>query len=149
MQCELCGKGKAEFSALIEGVELKVCNSCLKYGHRLIKPVSSTVNTLRKEEKEIDEEVIVDNFAEIIKKKREELNMTQEEFAKKLNEKISTIQAMESGRIKPTIETAKKLQKILKINLIKKIKTEKIVTKKSETSFTIGDILKTFKKEKG
>lgn len=140
MQCELCGRKEAEFSALIEGVELQVCESCAKHGQILKKPVFVGKKKINAEEPEF---VIVDNFAEIIKRKRESMGFNQEDFAKKVNQKLSLMQNIESGHIKPTIEVAKKLEKILGIKLVKELKFEKIsLGKKSEEGFTIGDLIK-------
>jgi len=140
MQCELCGKKEAEFSALIEGVELKVCSSCAKHGQVLKKPAYAENRKVRVE---LPEFVIVENFAEIIKKKRESMNLTQEDFAKKVNQKLSLMQNIESGHIKPTIDVAKKLEKILGIKLVKELKFEKVdLGKKSSEGLTIGDLIK-------
>ena len=140
MQCELCGRKEAGFSALIEGVELQVCESCAKHGQILKKPVFAGS---KKEEIELPEIAIVDNFAEIIKKKRESIGLNQEDFAKKVNQKLSLMQNIESGHIRPTLEVAKKLEKILGIKLLKVMKPEKITLgKKSEQGLTIGDLIK-------
>ena len=50
----------------------------------------------------------------LIKEKRECLNLTQKELAKKVNKSIKTIQAIEQGRRKPG--------QILTINLFKVLK---------------------------
>jgi len=141
MQCELCGKIDKTFPVLIEGVELNVCSMCAKHGKILKKPVIA-----KKKEKivaEEQEEEIVKNYAELIKKKREEMNLTQEEFAKKLNERLSVMQNIENGSLKPSIEMARKFERVLGLKLIEQIKTQKIsFGKMSSEKLTIGDILR-------
>ena len=140
MQCELCGKKEAEFSALIEGVELQVCEGCARHGQVLKKPVYEERKQFRAEEPEL---VIVEDYASLIKNKRESMGLNQEDFAKKLNQRLSLMQSIESGHIKPTIEVARKLEKILGIKLIKELKFEKAdIGKKSSDLLTIGDIIK-------
>jgi len=141
MQCELCGRKEAEFSALIEGVELQVCESCAKHGQILKKPVFA--EKARKPAEEEPETVVVDNFAELVKRKRESMGLNQEDFSRSVNIKHSLFQNIESGHTKPTLDVAKKLEKIIGMRLTKELKPEKIsLGKKSESSFTIGDLIK-------
>jgi len=71
------------------------------------------------------------------------LRLKQEEFAKKLNEKESLIQKIESGHFEPSIGLAKKIGRFLKIKLVEEYEEvhEKQVRSKTG-SFTIGDIIK-------
>ena len=71
--------------------------------------------------------------------------MTQEDLAKSLAEKSSTIMNIESGRLKPTLKLAKKLEVFLNIEIISKDITitggnKKIDFKKD--NLTIGDLLR-------
>ncbi|TKJ17361.1 TIGR00270 family protein [Candidatus Woesearchaeota archaeon B3_Woes] len=145
--CDMCGKETRLRAALIEGTELNVCEKCGKFGKTIRKNnyIHQTKKT-RIKEKEIEEEVIeriVKDYGNLIKDAREKINLKQEDFAKKINEKVSLIHNIESGHHEPNIKLAQKIEKFLKIKLIEEGKLEKteLKTTKSET-LTIGDLIK-------
>lgn len=138
----MCGKETMLFKAIIEGSELNVCKSCGGFGR-----VMRTFKPRFEQKKEPKKEIInslVPNFAQLIKQSREKRNMTQEEFAKLLNEKSSILQKIETGHFIPTLDTAKKFERLLKIKLVETIEEAKIddVKKTKSDVLTIGDIIK-------
>lgn len=141
MECEMCGKN-ANQKAKVEGVLLNVCSICAKFGNKVTEhnfPSNKSFN--KREEDGI--EVIVPNYNEIIKKKREKLNLTHEELSKKLNEKESVILQIESKKFEPSLKLARKIQKYLKIRLIEYEKEiEEIPLAKKTSGLTIGDMIK-------
>jgi putative transcription factor len=152
MNCEMCGKSGKLFRANIEGAELTVCENCAKFG-KVIAPVRQDAarepvkfpgfrGISREPEKETVQ-IIAKDYAEKIKKKRESLGLKQEEFAKKINEKESLVQNIESGHFEPSIDLAKKIEGFLRIVLIEDYEEGKEDFKavKSDT-FTIGDFIK-------
>jgi len=66
------------------------------------------------------DEEIIENWGEVIRKARQKAGLTIEQLASRIMEKGNYMHAIESGRIMPTLETAKKIQKELKIILIEK-----------------------------
>ncbi len=140
--CELCGKQAVLVRADIEGIELEVCQQCGSFGkvtelkHAPIKK-STPLQELE------PTEVIVSDFSLIIRNAREKLKLTQEEFAKKVNEKESIIHKIETGAFKPSIPLARRLEKILWIKLIE-VGEEEILpqAKKTTGTVTIGDVIK-------
>ena len=147
----MCGGEGKLYKTIIEGAELNVCTDCSKFGKviAIIKeePSEEIKKSARQEpEKEILE-VVVENFSDIIKKKREQLNLTQKDFAKKLNEKESIIHKIEIGNFIPQLGLVKKFGKILRIKLIQQHEEshEKPVEPKID-SLTIGDFIKVKKK---
>lgn len=94
----------------------------------------------RKEEKT---ELFVENYAEIIKKKREFMGMTQRDFANKISEKETTVHKIETGTFSPPISLAKKLEKALGIKLIEEYEEMHGASKgKKIEGFTLGDFIK-------
>ena len=152
----MCGSSGKLYKAIVEGAELTVCHDCSKFGRvtgvikqevsRKSKPKIDATYENKEPQKEIMQ-IIVGNYAEKIKRKRESLGLKQEEFAKKINEKESLIQKIESGHFEPSIELAKKIEKFLRIKLIEEHEEKHEKQTKSKTdSFTIGDLIKIKKK---
>ncbi|MBI5065040.1 TIGR00270 family protein [Candidatus Woesearchaeota archaeon] len=141
--CELCGRDSRLYKAKVEGTELNVCEACGKFG-TVYRPVETPKQVSRpvKAKPEVIE-VIVSDYSEIIRKAREKLGLNQEDFAKKLNEKESFIQKVESGHIEPAIEIARKFEKLLNVILVEEASTNVLSAKKQHSGpLTIGDIVK-------
>jgi len=145
MNCELCGKDTSLVKADIEGTILDVCTTCGAFGN-IVK--LQTPHLLRKRPTRLPKELqstetVVSNFAQIIKSAREQKKLTQKIFAKKLNEKESVVHKIETGSLTPSIELARKLERILHIILIETIKESPLENKKEKSgAMTIGDIIK-------
>lgn len=151
----MCGKEINEFyRARIEGTILNVCKNCASYGKivEAVKSKGEVIEIKKKTEKPPEPEIIetlVEDFPQRIKNKREKLGLKQEEFAKKINEKESIIQKIESGHFTPSLKLAKKLERFLEIKLIEEIEDVKgmAIPKGSSESFTLGDFVR-YKKQK-
>jgi putative transcription factor len=151
MNCEMCGKDGPLFTTLVEGITLKLCKNCSSMGKVLSGPVP--VMTKAKPGKPVaaprvqePETVLtlVDDHAARIRKARERLGLTQKEFALKLNEKESVISKLESGTLEPSLDMARKLERLLHIRLVEEQEQEKAVRGQAASSgtMTIGDMLK-------
>jgi len=150
----MCGKELEEhYRARIEGTVLNVCRSCASYGEVLQQIKTEVKKELKKEpvqkpaEPVILEE-LVEGYAEKIKNKREKLGLTQEELAKKINEKESILQKIESGHFTPSVELAKKFERFMGIKIIEEVEDAKVVVsrKGSSEGFSLGDFVKVRKK---
>ena len=148
-QCEMCGKETNLVKADVEGVELNVCSACSKYGTVKKKFSSHTGprgksnfkhKQFRKEKPELR---IVHNYSSLIRSTREAKSMTQEDFAKLLNERESVVAKWESGNLRPNLNVARKLERKLGVVLIENDKksTDKVELKKKKDSFTLGDFI--------
>jgi putative transcription factor len=142
----MCGKDNADYKAIIEGTELSVCSKCSKHGKVLRQPQivvkKKEFQRFKKEEQPEIVVKIIPDYGSKIRKARTKKNMTQEEFAKKLNIKESLLTKIENSALKPSLPLAQKLEKVLKIRLIEEIEEEKLKIKKSETeAVTVGDLI--------
>ena len=160
MLCEICGKYIVEGKkVMVEGSNIITCESCASYG-KIVSEIKRK-ETRKKDDKiesrpfEVDfdveiQEEIVDNYQEIIKKARESRNMKQEDLAKMINEPVSMIHRIESGRMEPSLGVVKKIQRKLNIKLIKKPEAESTNLKKVEfpKEITLGDLVVVKKKKK-
>ncbi len=145
MECEMCGSKNAEFRALVEEIPLNVCIKCSKHGKVLgsAKIIKKELAVKKiKHVKEEPQESIVQNYSVIIRTTREKLKLSQEDFAKKINEKLSLIHNMERGKIAPSIDLARKLEKLLKIKLVEIYKEEDFKSSQKSEKYTIGDFIK-------
>jgi putative transcription factor len=152
MPCEMCGAQGNTFKANIEGAELVVCQGCAKYG-KIISRVKAPVKgkksvRVQQQEQPIEKlkseiiQVIVDDYAEIIRKARGKLGLKQKEFALKIAEKESLVQNIESAKLIPSINLARKLERFLKIKLVDRHEeTHDKKYKSSKVALTIGDML--------
>jgi putative transcription factor len=148
----MCGKETVLFKTNVEGSILNLCKECSKFGKvvsvvkekevRVRKPASNSLSRAKTKEQE-SILVIVPGYGDIIKKKREQLGIKQEDFAKKINEKKALIHKIEINQFEPSVDLARKIEKSLHIKLIEQqeLKPEKVEKTKSD-SFTIGDFIK-------
>ncbi|MBD3319404.1 TIGR00270 family protein [Candidatus Woesearchaeota archaeon] len=141
-RCEMCGSDNAHLDCLVEGVKLRVCKSCSSFGKVLAAP-----KPIKKKQPRLQEDVpelrVVFDAAARIRTIREQLGLTQKEFAAQISERESIVHKLESKGFCPSLSLAKKLEKKFKVRLTEP--DEKITpdaSKKSSGSFTLGDYIK-------
>ena len=146
MICDMCGSPGKLFKTIVEGTELSVCEECSRFGKvmGIVEQSIARVQETKSKEPETELiEILVEDYAEKIRKKRESLGLNQEEFAKKLNEKESLIQKIEAGHFEPSIGLAKRIGKVLQLRLVDEYEEKHAGQKGSKTdAFTIGDFIK-------
>jgi len=147
MNCHICGKNAPLVLAIVEAVELEVCSECSKFGKVIHRPAPAQLQKLKpvpRPKQDLPEEVIVADYAERIRKRREQLGLTQEQFARKLAERESAIQKIEAGTIEPSIPTARKIEQHLHIVLVEEPEPAMFIPAKKDTSsaMTLGDLIK-------
>jgi putative transcription factor len=145
MSCELCGKpifGKS-IRIWIEGSQLMVCPQCSRYGS-VVKPKNVTRSQQVAKRKELsmgfEGIVLVGNYNVLIRQARENMGLTQADLAKLIGEKESVVRRLESGRMAPTLELARKIEKVLKIKLYDEIRQEQEPPKPQGFQLTLGDV---------
>ncbi len=167
-ECPLCG-GLIwkSVKVVIEGVKMSVCQSCsqgvevvrekkVKRTYLAQKPPIRPQYSQKSKKATLLEptEELVPDFNTRIRKKRSQLRLTQEEFSQKLNEKPSLIRRIETGKARPTIKLAKKIESVYGIKLLEKsseindtlVNTKYLKKKSSGTS--LGDIAFIKKRDK-
>ena len=152
MQCDMCGADSFLSLTKVEGTTLKLCKNCSKYGTVIRKiypeekkePLAS-VKFVKKTDVDEMEQMIVSDYAEVIKKAREKKGIKQEDFAKEINEKESVIHHLETAKMKPNITLAKKLEHFLGITLIEEVELQdhrNFSSNKKAEILTLGDVIK-------
>jgi putative transcription factor len=162
--CEMCGKEYPTLrSVKVEGTVLMVCASCSRFGEgvqpqqRQQEAPTPVVERLvlrekRMQERDIyqsaGEEVIVEDFPLRVRQRRESLGWSQEELAKRLNERKSIIQKVETGTMTPGDKLVKKLEGTLGIRLKEKVASLGVsqVKRGESRGVTLGDLV-SFEKE--
>ncbi len=151
MMCDLCGKSVDALSkTLVEGVAMDVCSPCTKYGKVLSPPAATkqqkTARNELHETPELSEDHLVQDYNLILKKAREKLSMTQEDFAKHINERISIVQKVERKEFEPTIASARRWEKVLHVKFVEKgspaSEESSLAHAASKEGLTLGDFMR-------
>lgn len=89
----------------------------------------------------IDDMELIEDYAKAIRAARQRKRLSQEELAQKIGERISTLQSIESGRLKPTGKTIRGLERELEISLLEPVGTApiKVSRGKGGAGPTLGD----------
>ena len=73
--------------------------------------------------------------------------MSQEDFAKFLNERVSVIQKWEANSLKPRIDIARQLERKLSVRLVIRDQIKKVELKHEKSDeLTLGDFVKVRKR---
>ena len=160
MNCDICGReivGQA-FKVKVEGAKMLVCRNCQALGKPYQedpapqRPRSSSAGYARLPRlperkpaelpKEIQELDIAENFSDLVRKRRMKLGWSQGDLARKVKEKLSVIQKIETGKITPDTQLCRQLQHELKIKLLVPRKEAPAPKTATPAEVTLGDIVK-------
>ena len=169
LRCEVCGRrinGKSS-NVIIEGAKLTVCIACAKLGKPYYEepkpkmgvprlkatPMPLRVQTKKPQAPTVDTSLeLVENFDVKIRQAREKLGLSHEELGKRINEKVSLLRKIETGKMTPDNRLATILEHALKIKLIVPAKEEKVpqikMVKTTGRELTLGDLVQLDKKGK-
>ena len=169
--CELCGrnmKGHGR-NVTVEGANMSVCPQCAtRFGSQPAStgsrppsvprtrpswvggPEKSTPTQPRRSSAPkpkprsgvlIDDMELIEDYDKAIRAARQKKHLSQEELAQKIGERISTLQSIESGRLKPIGKTIRGLERELEISLLEPVGTAPIKVSKGKTGAgpTLGD----------
>lgn len=169
MHCEVCGRKiyGSSYKVMIEGAKLTVCNECSKHGTIvreeqapkpiMLKPRSKSqplkIQSKKPPETTIDTSLeLIENFDLKIRQAREKLGLSHDELGKKINEKVSLLKKIETGKMTPDNRLAAKLEYALKIKLLVPPTEEKNqqtkIPKTTSQELTLGDLIQINKKER-
>lgn len=156
--CEMCGRELDQKSlkrGVVEGSVLVLCPSCYSrlskqsslkdatQQRRYRSPPTRAQQPPKARRQGFEDLEVVDDYSIRIKTARERLGWTQEVLAQKVGESTNTIKRVESGRLKPSIELARRLERVLAIKLVEPVVQEssEVVTRGRDEYLTIGDII--------
>ncbi len=97
----------------------------------------------------LDDMDLIEDYSLVIRSARQKKKLSQEELAQKVGERVTTLQSIESGRLKPTRKAIRGLERELGISLLEPMGTVPLKTSraKSEGGPTLGDIVKVKRKK--
>ena len=87
---------------------------------------------------------LADDFNRRIINGRRKMDITQEELARRINEKKSVISRLETGEMRPSDRLVKKLEKALDVKLVERVEFQVEAAKKKVASggVTLGDLIR-------
>jgi putative transcription factor len=169
----MCGKEAPLKRAVIEGTRMRVCPDCLEYGEEVSEPSTSTSSgqttpstaggqgagggsggvqgpsNQPKGSRDVydeSEEMLAEDYGEIVRKAREEKDLTAEELSNEINEKRSVVAKTERGEHHPSDDLVAKLERFLDIELMVDPggTTQRVSGGSSNASsgVTLGDLIK-------
>jgi len=113
---------------VIEGAKLVVCSDCGKLGKEtwetprtrsiVARPMVKPKPRLQDLPREVAEYELPEDSAKKVRTAREKLGLTQEELAKRVKERLSIIQKIESGKIFPDMKLSRFLEHVLRVRLL-------------------------------
>ena len=151
LYCEVCGmeiKGPA-YRAEVDGVEMTLCPSCY---YKLSRSGRAKLVRRRGGEKRrvarprrprIEMYDLVSDYDARIRSAREARGWSTRVLAQKLRISEAMLKKIEAGRMRPTIDLARRIEKLLKIELLvpSEVEAEEEYTGPPPTSLTLGDIV--------
>ncbi len=167
MECEVCGReifGRA-YTVVIDRAKLVVCSDCSKAGSppprqeaaaprpppRRVTPVRPRAGSRPPAQDLVfDDAVVMDGYGKRIRRGREKLGLTHEELSRKIGEKVSLLQKLETEKMTPDLALAKKLESTLRIKLLGVPASSHVgdeVDAHRPTDLTLGDIVVMQKQE--
>lgn len=154
LYCEMCGAPIAgrPYYAIVDGVEMILCASCyLKLSRsgraKLVRrPQSESLQKAierirRVERRRVEEYEVVEDYAERIRRAREAKGWTTAALAQRLRISESLLRKIEQGKMKPSIDLARRIESILKIKILEPAEYEEEEVESEEFYPTLGDIV--------
>jgi putative transcription factor len=168
VECEICGRPirGQPYNVIVDGVKLVVCSECAhfssgwKFEPKPRSPVAEKAPTRRptivrkrvrsRKPEELELE-LVEDYSQQIRLARERLSLSHKNLGRKIGEKVSVLQKLETGKMSPDQTLTRKLEHALRIKLLipsspLPLKKETVAQKTYE--LTLGDIV-TVRKRKG
>lgn len=161
MECEMCGKKVGTRRYMVEGTVMNLGLECAKYGTPMDAPApagsqAAVAQGLERRAQRMTSRnvyegealVLVEDFGRRIQKAREQKGWTHDQLGNKVSARVPELKHIESGKLRPSDDVTKKLEKELGITLLEKVDGPAPVVSGANkkpgagAGFTIGDILK-------
>jgi len=154
LYCEMCGapiRGRP-YRAIVDGVEMVLCASCyeklVRSGRaqpvrerpaRAYAPRPRQVTRRRVVSMEFLD--LVEDYPEIIRRAREAKGWDLKTLAQKLRISETMLRRIEQGKIKPPIDLAKRIERVLKVKILEPTELEEEYEAPPPGKLTLGDVV--------
>lgn len=161
MQCEMCGKNVGTRRYMVEGTVMSLGLECSKYGTPLDTPAPTGTKAamqqgLERREQRMtsrnvydaaDARVMVEDFGPRVHRAREAKGWTHDVLGNKVHARVPELKQIEAGKMRPSDDVARRLEKELGIELYEIIEGPAPVVSGAKkpaagAGLTIGDLLK-------
>lgn len=171
INCEMCGReisARAGIRVNIEGAVMTLCPTCFaRYSSgrrreagdkapqspppsgKKAKPSGESQRKARPGPR-IEKYEVVKDFSERIREARERQGMSARDLANMIRESENIVKRIESGKLVPTIELARRIEGVLKIQLVVPSvdqEAESPPSRQEPVNITLGDVLQLRKKQ--
>lgn len=147
--CEMCGSEHPRLRAVsVEGTRLMLCDRCARFGEAIQpSPARRTPRPMtprgrgppRAEESDYD---LARDYPERIRGAREARGWKREELARKINEKLSVVEKLEKGRMRPPDTLVSKLERTLGVKLRERVEAGEASRHTEMRPLTLGDLIR-------
>jgi len=159
LNCDICGREivGAAFKVRVEGAKMLVCSSCQRLGkpyqddtpYPARQPAPATLRMPKPTHRRapemprgMEESEVADDYSQLVRRHRMKAGLSQEELAKRVKEKLSVIQKIETGKMAPDTRLCRELEHELRIKLLVPRKETATPKMGPPAEVTLGDIIR-------
>ncbi|MFQ5986705.1 MAG: multiprotein bridging factor aMBF1 [Thermoplasmata archaeon] len=147
--CEMCGTEQDRLrTVLVEGTRLMLCDQCARFGEEIHPPRPPSASLPRRPRRprgrptaETEDDLAAD-FPDRLRRAREARGWKREELARKINEKLSVLEKLEKGRMRPPDALVSKLERTLQVRLRERVEEGEGPLHTESRPLTLGDLIR-------
>ena len=141
----MCGSEANSLNNIqVAGSTMKVCNSCKNMGHSVHE--EKKAHTFYKRHKDEETRIEpVENYSSLIERALAKRGLNHQQLARATNIKESNLNKYLSNKLKPDLETIKKIEKFLEIPLTEEVSGgsfDMSSLSEDNESLSLGDLIK-------
>ncbi|MFQ5907500.1 MAG: multiprotein bridging factor aMBF1 [Thermoplasmata archaeon] len=147
--CEMCGTEHDRLRTVsVEGSRLMLCDRCARFGEEIRPPTTRSPAlpgaprrgpAQQVRETEYD---LAPDFPDRLRRAREAMGWKREELARKINEKLSVLEKLEKGRMRPPDALVSKLERTLQVRLRERVEEGEGPRHTESRPLTLGDLIR-------